>query len=276
MASELTRPFRGPLQAVVLDWAGTTVDHGCRAPAAVFLDVFHRRGIAVTVAQARGPMGMAKREHIRQISQMPPVGEQWINRFGHGPGEEDIDAMYQEFIPLQMATLVDFSDVIGGVPEFIDAVRLRGMKVGATTGYNREMMETCARIAERQGYKPDVSICADDVPAGRPAPWMALLAAMRLGVYPMAAIVKIGDTFADIDEGLNAGMWTIGITKTGNELGLSEREVADLPEAELRSRLNELDTRMRQRGAHYVAESVGACSPFLDAINQRLARGERP
>ena len=150
------------------------------------------------------------------------------------------------------------------------------MKIGGTTGYNREMMGICARHAEQQNYAPDVSVCADDVPSGRPAPWMALMAAMRLGIYPMESIVKIGDTYADIDEGLNAGMWTIGISRTGNELGLSEEEAAVLTDAELEPRLCAIEDRMRQRGVHFVARSVGDCLPILEEIDVRLARGEHP
>lgn len=264
------------LRAVILDWAGTTVDYGCRAPAAVFLKVFHNRGIDVTPRQAREPMGMAKRDHVRTIAQMPTVAEQWRERFGRLPNEDDVDAMYAEFIPLQLDCLADYSDVIPGVPAFIDAVRAKGWKVGATTGYNREMMAICARHAAGQGYEPDVSICADDVPAGRPAPWMALEAAKGLGVYPMRAIVKIGDTYADIDEGTNGGMWTIGITRTGNELGLSQAEVDELPTEELRERIARIEAHMRRRGAHYVAAAVADCLPILDEINARVAQGERP
>lgn len=276
MTFTFKREYRGPLRGVILDWAGTTVDFGCRAPAAVFIEVFRDRGITVTQSEAREPMGMAKREHIRQITLMPSVAEQWEKKFGKPATDADIDAIYEDFIPRQIACLKSYSDVIGGVPAFIDDCRNRGMKIGATTGYNREMMEICGEHASTQGYAPDVSICADDVPAGRPAPWMALMAAMKLGVYPMESIVKIGDTYADIDEGLNAGMWTIGISRSGNELGLSEQEVLDLTYAELAPRLHSIESKMRQRGAHFVARSVGECMPIIETINARLARGEQP
>lgn len=264
------------VKAIILDWAGTTVDHGCRAPAVVFQKVFQNRGIDVSVQQAREPMGMAKRDHIRTIAEMASVAEQWKRKFGRTASEGDVDDIYAEFIPLQLACLVDYSDVIPGVPALIAAVRAKGWKVGATTGYNREMMEICMRHAARQGYEPDVSICADDVPAGRPAPWMALEAAKRLGVYPMQSIVKIGDTYADIDEGINAGMWTIGITKTGNEIGLSHTQVDSLPVDELARQIEIVESRMRQRGAHYVAHSVADCLPVLMEIHARMARGEKP
>ena len=276
MSFHFRREYRGPLKGIVLDWAGTTIDYGCRAPAAVFIEVFRDRGIEVTQPEAREPMGMAKREHIRQITLMPSVAKQWRHKHGAAATDADIDSIYREFIPRQLACLESYSDVIEGVPAFIEECRDREMKIGATTGYNREMMAICAKHAAPQNYSPDVSVCADDVPAGRPAPWMALVAAMKLGIYPMEAVVKIGDTYADIDEGLNAGMWTIGISKTGNELGLSAAEAAALTDAELEPRLCAIEDRMRQRGAHYVARSVGECLPILEEINDRLACGEHP
>jgi phosphonoacetaldehyde hydrolase len=88
--------------------------------------------------------------------------------------------------------------------------------------------------------------------------------------------VKIGDTVNDIQEGLNAGMWTIGVTKTGNELGLTEAEVAPLAPNDLRRRLDAIEERFRKAGAHYVTESIEWCPAIIEAINARLGRGERP
>ena len=67
------RSYRGPLKAVLLDWAGTTIDYGCYAPAVVFMEVYKRRGVPITIEQARVPMGAHKRVHIQQISMMEEV-----------------------------------------------------------------------------------------------------------------------------------------------------------------------------------------------------------
>ena len=45
------------LKAVILDWAGTTLDYGCYAPAVVFTEVFKRRGVEISMQEAREPMG---------------------------------------------------------------------------------------------------------------------------------------------------------------------------------------------------------------------------
>ncbi|HEY1068643.1 MAG TPA: phosphonoacetaldehyde hydrolase, partial [Pirellulales bacterium] len=89
------------VRAVILDWAGTTVDYGSRAPTEVFLEIFKRRGVEVTVAEARGPMGRAKREHIALVVGLPRVAQAWNAVYGREPNEGDVDAMYEDFLPLQ-------------------------------------------------------------------------------------------------------------------------------------------------------------------------------
>jgi phosphonoacetaldehyde hydrolase len=98
----------------------------------------------------------------------------------------------------------------------------------------------------------------------------------QLRVYPPAAVVKIGDTKIDIDEGLNAGVWTVGLSRTGNYVGLSYEELADLADAERHSLIVNADDLLRRQGAHYVVESITEVMPVLDDIERRLQLGERP
>jgi phosphonoacetaldehyde hydrolase len=268
--------YTGPLGAVILDWAGTTVDYGCFAPTAVFLEVFRRRGIELTIEQARGPMGAQKRDHIAAIAAMEPVARAWRERHGRPCGGEDVDSMYEEFIPLQLACLADHADIIPGTLEAVAEFRRRGLKVGTTTGYNTEMMDILVPEARKRGYEPDSIVSPSDVPAGRPQPWMCYQNAINLQVYPMEAFVKVGDTVPDIEEGLNAGMWTVGVARTGNEMGLTEAEVEALPAAELESRLAAARDKLFAAGAHYVVDGIGDLPGLLDEIEARLAGGERP
>lgn len=276
MGFTFQRIYRGPVKAVILDWAGTTMDYGCYAPAVVFLEVYKRAGVAITIEEARQPMGAHKKVHIRKISQIPSVARRWQEVHGKPCGEADIEAMFQAFIPLQLDCLAEYADLIPGTLEAIGKFRGRGLKIGSTTGYTGEMMALLLQEAEKRGYKPDSTVCATDVPAGRPEPWMCLRNAEKLGIYPMESVVKIGDTLPDVAEGLNAGMWTIGLAKTGNELGLNAGEIEKLDPAELSRRLETARARLSQAGAHYVVDGIRDCDAVLDDIDARLARGERP
>lgn len=270
------RSYRGPLKAVLLDWAGTTMDYGCYAPAVVFVEIYKRFGVEISMEEAREPMGAHKRVHILQISQQDGVRRRWTAVHGKPPTEEDVDRMFADFVPAQLKVLAEYADLIPGTLDACKDFRARGLKIGSTTGYTQEMMDLLYKEAADRGYVPDSSVCAAEVPAGRPAPWMCLKNAINLGIYPMEAYVKVGDTIPDIYEGLNAGMWTIGLAVTGNEMGLKEEEIAALePDVRERKRARAY-TRLAQAGAHYVVDGISDVPPLLDAINARLARGEKP
>ena len=267
---------RNQVQAVVLDWAGTAVDYGCVGPVAVFVEVFKRRGVEVTPAEARAPMGLMKKDHVRAMCATESVAERWRAVHGAVPGEADVEALYLETEPMMVDCIKDHADLIPGLPDAIEALRGQGIKIGSTTGYTRSMIDVVAPLAGERGYAPDAVICSSDAPAGRPFPWMCYLNAIALAVYPMDTMVKVGDTVADIEEGLNAGMWTVGVTRTGNELGLTEREVRDLPEDELQRRLQPVAAKLERAGAHIIIEGIWDLPGAVADINERLAGGERP
>jgi len=264
------------LKAVVLDWAGTVQDFGCVAPVGAFVETFRRFGVTITVAQARGPMGLYKLDHIRALAAMPEIAADWERVHGTPVAEEDVQAMYQASRPIQEEILPRYGALIPGALEAVAAIRALGYKVASTTGYPKTAGAIAAEAARRQGYEPDVMVCADEVPAGRPEPWMLLRALETLRVFPPAATVKVGDTKADVGEGLNAGAWTIGISRTGNYVGLSEGELYALPVLEQRRLVDAAAETLRDAGAHFVVESIADVPAILDEIEARVARGERP
>ena len=270
------RTYRGRLQAVLLDWAGTTMDFGCIAPAVVFVEVFKRKGVPISMEEARAPMGAHKRVHIERITQLESVRRRWQEKLGRPPNDGDVEAMFKEFIPLQLQCLSDYSQMIPGALDTVNALRKRGYKIGSTTGYTTEMMKINLADAKKQGYEPDSTVCASDVPQGRPYPFMCLQNAINLGVSPVEACVKIDDTRPGVEEGLNAGMWTIGLAISGNEIGLSLAEWEKLPKPDQERLRQGAYTRMYQSGAHYVVDKIADIMPCLDDIEARLARGERP
>jgi len=270
------RSYRGKIKAAILDWAGTTIDYGCFAPVAAFVRAFEAHGVPITVAQARTPMGMGKRDHIRTITRMEPVAELWHTVYHRFCTEADVDSLHQSFESQLIEVIADYAEVIPGTVETMEKFRARGMHLGSTTGYTRALMTRVIPEAKRRGYSPDWVVCVDEVPAGRPAPWMALQCMIDLGVFPAEAIVKIGDTVPDIEEGLNSGMWTIAIVKTGNEMGLRETEIAQLDAATYQTRYEQAQRRLAHAAPHYIVESIAECDAVINDLNDRIARGERP
>jgi phosphonoacetaldehyde hydrolase len=237
------RIYKGPVKMVILDWAGTTLDYGCYAPAVVFIEVFKRRGVEITMEQARRPMGLKKLDHIRAISQQDEVAMLWQQVHNKKCTEADVQDMFEkDFVPLQIACIADYTELIPGTVETVDGLKSRGIKIGSTSGYFTEAMEINFREAEKQGYVPDFNSWATEVPAGRP----------------------------------NAGTWTIGLAKTGNEVGLNLQELAALSAEEVKRKVDKAADGLAKTGAHYVVESISDVPEVISEIEQRLKMGDRP
>lgn len=270
------RSYQGGIRGVVFDWAGTTVDYGCFAPTVVFIDLFRKFGVGISVSEARAPMGGHKRDHLREILMMETVSERWRAAHGKTPSEADVDALFKEFVPAQVVAVTRHANIIPGCRETCTWLREHDIRIGSSTGYSREIMEPLIKAAADHGFKPDYVVCADEVPCSRPAPWMCFENARQFNIFPMEAMVKVGDTVPDIEEGLNAGMWTVGVAVTGNEMGMTESEVNTLPSREFQERRCLAHTRLARAGAHYVIDGISGLPEVISDIRKRLDAGRHP
>ncbi|HEY4312032.1 MAG TPA: phosphonoacetaldehyde hydrolase [Pirellulales bacterium] len=265
------------IRLVVFDWAGTTVDHGCFAPVIPFVDSLAHFGVTITLDEAREPMGLGKRDHIKSLLNTPRIGQLWQSKHGRAWTEKDLDQIYNEqFIPRQLASVRDHCELIPGLLDVVAWLRDRGIKIGTSTGYFAEAARLTYAAAAEQGYTPDHNVTPGDVAAGRPAPWMIYRNMEALGVYPPSAVLKIGDTVPDIEEGLAAGCWSVGVTHTGSDVGLTAKQLAALAPAERETRIDRAQTRLVQAGAHLVIPSIKEVPTLIATIEGWIAGGERP
>ncbi|MGE3639929.1 MAG: phosphonoacetaldehyde hydrolase [Pirellulales bacterium] len=261
------------LRAVIFDWAGTTVDYGSLAPVRAVMEAFRTEDVPISMAEARGPMGMAKRDHLRTLLRDPGIAARWQKVHGQLAGEADVDRIYANFLPLQMRLLADHAGLIPGCLETVAALRARGLRIGSTTGYTRELMDVLEPLAAQQGFAPEATITASDVNPGRPAPWMCLECARRLDVFPPASIVVVDDTAVGIEAGRNAGMWAVAVVQSGNLVGLTLEEFHQLPPAEQNARRDAARQQLLAAGAHYAINSVADLLAILPQIDEHLASG---
>lgn len=268
--------YQGPVKAVILDWAGTAVDYGSFAPTAVFLRLFESQGVAISAEDARSGMGLMKKDHLKTIFNRPGVAHAWQEEHGEPVSQSDIDMLFKDFIPMQIAVLQDYADPISGLVNVLKELRENKIKIGSTTGYTRVMMDVLAPVAEKRGFSPDSIVCPDEVPAGRPYPWMCYQNAIKMDVFPMQAMVKVGDTIIDMEEGANAGMWTVGLSLTGNLLGKTESEVKAMSENELDEARKRIEPQLFQAGAHYVVDGIWDLPLVIKDIESRLKNGDKP
>lgn len=262
------------IQMVVFDWAGTTVDYGSSAPSEVFDRVFSQAGISLTKEEINGPMGMEKKAHIRELLSTPSGTRQWKERYGADWTEEDVQRLYQTFEATLHNVVAEYSVPICGVTETVRKLREQGLKIGSTTGYTSQIMEQVIPRAAELGYEADCVVTPDATGVGRPTPFMLFECMRRLGVYPPSAVVKVGDTVVDIQEGKNAGAWSIGILTGSNLLGLTREEYENAAPDELERRKKKAEERYMEAGADIVIDSVRELPAAMAEINRRIAEKE--
>lgn len=257
------------IETVIFDWAGTTVDYGCMAPVQSFIRGFRSAGIDITDAEARGPMGLAKYDHTAAIARLPRITEQFRVENGREPTEEDIRRIYKAVEAELLRCVAEYVDIKPFVIETVGELRDRGIKIGSTTGYTREMMDLIIPAAKRSGFQPDCIVASDEVKKGRPAPFMIWRNLLTFGIEDPKAALKIGDTAADILEGKQAGAWTAAVINGSSEMGLSKSEEEVLPETLLKQYQDACRAKFYEAGADYIMNDLSELPAVLDDINEK-------
>lgn len=253
-------------EAVIFDWAGTTVDYGCFAPVQAFIEVFKQYGIEPTMEETRKPMGMLKWDHIKTMLQMERIGKEFERIYGRAFTDNDVDEMYSKFEEKLLGILDQFAEPKDYVVETIAELRRAGLKIGSTTGYTDVMMEIVTREAKRAGYEPDCWFSPDSTNhVGRPYPYMIFRNMEALKVTSADRVIKVGDTISDIKEGKNAGVFTIGIIEGSSEMGLTRDEYDALDEDTRINKNLEVTKRYLDAGADLVLQDIRG---LIDLINK--------
>ena len=270
--------YKGKVQAVILDWSGTTADAYVVAPAVVFVEVFKRQKVEISMVEARGPMGLRKDLHIKALTEVDEIKERWKKIHGKYPEQSDVDRMFADFVPLQLDCLRKYTTLLPGVAEVTQRLQKQGIKIGSTTGFIRSMVDILEEDAAKQGYKPDASVAGDEVTSGaRPSPHMVYKNLDMLNITPIQSVVKVDDTASGVGEAVNAGCWGIGVTRYSNYMDVDTPEDGEkLSEVEIKKRVAKTKDILEKAGAHYILESIADIEPVIEDINKRLARGERP
>ncbi|MDW6024079.1 phosphonoacetaldehyde hydrolase [Mesorhizobium sp. BAC0120] len=260
--------MRARFKAVVFDWAGTMIDFGSFAPMGVFVRTFREFGVDVTIAEARGPMGLPKWHHIRAMLDEPRIAAEWAKVHGAEPTDRDADAIYEVFVPMNEEVVADYATLVPGALDTVLALRARGLKIGSTTGYTRSIMERVMPLAAAQGYRPDCVICADDMRRGRPSPMNMYQCFIELDVWPASAVIKVDDTEPGIAEGVAAGCLTVGVALSGNAVGKTPEQLSALSPADLARLRKGATARLKTAGADHVIDTVADLPDLLERLEQ--------
>lgn len=244
-------------ELVIFDWAGTTVDYGCFAPVQAFVEAFRTYGIEPAMEEVRKPMGMLKIDHIRTMLEMPRISGLWKECQGRGWNEEDVEAVYKNMERRTLEILPQFAEVKPYVLEVVEELRSLGIKIGSTTGYTDEMMEIVVPAARADGYVPDMWVSPNSVKnMGRPYPYMIFRNMETLQASSVSGVIKVGDTVADIKEGKNAGVTTVGIVEGSSVMGLSRTEYEALDDSGKLERCRRAEAIYDEAGADFIIKDM--------------------
>jgi phosphonoacetaldehyde hydrolase len=246
------------------------------APVMAMIEAFAAYGVAITEAEVRRDMGRAKREHISAIMSVPNVVARWVAANGAVPTTADEDNIHDALEPLIAEAAMRLTKLIPGAAEVIADLEKLGVKIGSGTGYTRRTMVGVLPRAAAEGYSPRVVVCSGETPSGRPAPFMTWKALTEMNVWPAQACVKVDDAAVGIEEGRNAGCWTIGVAASGNGVGLSLESYRSLTETDRAARVVASARQLNAAGADYVIDTVADIRPILDEIAARIIAGDRP
>lgn len=258
------------IEAVIFDWAGTTVDYGSAAPVAAFAEAFRAYGIVPTVEEVRKPMGIAKIDHVRQMLRMERIGTQWKQIYGREFDESDVQEIYRLSEKKILELLKDYGDPKPFVVDTVQQLRSRNIKIGSTTGYNDAMMAIVAPVAAQKGYAPDVCVTPDSTDhIGRPYPYMIFRNMMELQIRSVDSVIKVGDTLSDIVEGKNAGVIAVGILEGSSILGYSQEEYEGLASSQQTRAKERAAELFRSSGADYVLDNMSGLMELIRQIEGR-------
>lgn len=264
------------LKAVVFDWAGTLVDFGSLAPMDAFVRLFERHGVAISVEEARIPMGLPKWHHIKELGRLPRVAEAWQSAHGRAFCDSDVDRLHEEFTPMSARSAQERAQPIPAAIEVIEYLRAQGLRVGSTTGYTRAIMDGVVAQAHEHGLMTDNLVCADDLPEGRPGPLGMYRCFIDLRVWPAHAVVKVDDTVPGLMEGRHAGCWTVAVAASGNAMGLDEKEWSGLSAGLRQALLQKAHLTLEEAQPDFIVDTVADLPKVVAEINRLLSVGQLP
>ena len=256
------------IEAVIFDWAGTTVDFGCFAPVQAFISAFEEFGITPTVEEVRKPMGMLKRDHIKTMMNMERIHQEWKRIHGRDFTEEDVDQVYEVSERSILKILDGYAAPKPYVLESVKRLREMGIKIGSTTGYTDEMMAIVVPKAKELGYAPDCWFSPNSVEnMGRPYPYMIFKNLQELRVSSVKNVWKVGDTVSDIKEGIAAGVITVGVIEGSSVMALSEEQYNALSGEEKKTECEKVRKIYENAGADYVIQNMSELPKLVGKLS---------
>lgn len=254
------------IKMVIFDWAGTIIDFGCQAPLKAFQAAFNELGIKVTSLDILQFMGLEKMDHIKKILQLSHIKEQYDSHH-----LSDLSTkIYEHFKQQLVEQIPKHSDFTPGYIQLIRYLSDNNIKIGSTTGYNRETInQIISTIPESdRKYLPDIMVTSDEVNNSRPAPDMINSNLSKLGntIKPQN-ILKVGDTIADIAEGIAAGCQTVAVIDSSSSMGIDHESFTNLFDTDKNNRRTAITKEFKAAGVHYIINNLFELPKLINKLS---------
>ena len=204
--------FSQPIQLAMFDMAGTTVNDkvdGYPLMVISMMRAFAKHGIELSPDVINKHRGKQKSEAIQTLLQE-------VVELSPTDAERVGDDVYRDFLHELESNLSRISE-IDGATELFRHLKSKDIYVGVGSGFPMQVVQA---IISRLGWMDEGLLdyvgSADQVGVGRPNPKMIHDAMQRLNITDERKVVKIGDTVVDVQEGKNAGTWTVAVL-TGSQ-----------------------------------------------------------
>ncbi len=199
---------------------------------------------------------------------MDRISQGWKKIHSKNFTESDVDSIYKKSEKAIIDTVAEYTDPKPYVVETVNMLKDMGIKIGSTTGYTDDMMAIVVKKADEKGYLPDCWFSPNSVDnIGRPYPYMIFENIKALKVSSVSAVIKVGDTVADIKEGKNAGVITVGVIEGSSVMAMSEQEFEGLNDDEKKEKKAEVKKTFIDAGADYVIDDIRGIIDLVNKLN---------
>jgi phosphonoacetaldehyde hydrolase len=275
MAKKASFRYKGKIKGIIFDTVGVLVDCGCLHHNKAIANIFKMRNIELKESLIRNFNGLTLKDQLKKIVTDRRVLNDWKKIYGNKPNDEDLAMLLQDLINRIAASIPEKDYIIDSYKKKFNKLNNKGYKIALTCEYPPALASLIFDKLQKDGFKFSQSITINDTMVGAPFPWMCYMSAIKLNVFPLNAIIRVGDSPYNIEEGINANMWTAGVVNTGNLIGLSKDEMRRKGVDKLHKKVKSAYKKFKKKGAHYVIDSINDISWVIDDINSNLLKTKK-
>lgn len=268
-----------PVQALTFSCNGTVMDRYSIATREAFRLTFALHDVHIRCDEALPRANVTTYQHLKYLLLDSPVNYKWCDSKLSEPSCDDLLSLYKDFNKLYAECLRKHSRLVPGAAQILHNLRYdHSLKLALVSSVLKPQVCILQKESIRQGFRPDAFITTDkNTPLSSDSPFGIYKALTELQIYPIKTVVHIADTVEGIQSGLNAGCWTIGVSRYSTLMDIhNQMHENTLSESQLEKRTQCVKDKLRGAGAHYVVTELTDLSVIIRTINDRLYEGDTP